>query len=51
MRDVHGRTAWIHYAAMSRTIMTKAAKFNLYTNKLSNSSTQSQITVGELFMK
>ena len=49
--DRHSRTALVHYAAMCRTIMTKAAKLLLYSNKLSNTSTPSQLFVGELFMK
>ena len=51
VRDLYRRTPWIHYASMCRTIMTKAAKFMLYTDKLSNTSTPSQIMYGELFMK
>mmetsp|Transcript_70103 Transcript_70103/g.196185 ORF Transcript_70103/g.196185 Transcript_70103/m.196185 type:complete len:169 (-) Transcript_70103:528-1034(-) len=51
MVDRHSRTALVHYAAMCRTIMTKAAKFMLYSNKFSNTSTPSQLIFGELFMK
>mmetsp|Transcript_17328 Transcript_17328/g.36191 ORF Transcript_17328/g.36191 Transcript_17328/m.36191 type:complete len:655 (-) Transcript_17328:297-2261(-) len=51
MVDRHSRTALVHYAAMCRTIMTKTAKFMLYSNKFSNTSTPSQLKFGELFIK